>query len=109
MSFQLESGGRIFFIVRCYIFSYGPLTIESVIVAISQGPCRSDLQVADDFNADLAVLEGNRHIEEILASISTTVLEYISAHFLPLCKNWARDGSKWCMHFKGIEGRYQTD
>ena len=90
MSFQLESGGRRVFIVRCYLFPDGALTIENVFVVISQGLFGSDLQVAGDFNADLAVLEGNRHVEYILVSISTTFLENMSAHFLPFCKSWAR-------------------
>ena len=66
-SFQLESDGRRLFIVKCYLFPDGSLTIESVVMAISQGPCGSALQVDGDFNADLAVLEGNRHVKEILA------------------------------------------
>ena len=67
MRFQLNSGGRRLFIVRCYIFPYGALTIKFFVMAISQGPCGSALQVDGDFNADLAVLEGNRHVKEILA------------------------------------------
>ena len=66
------------FIVRCYLFPDGALTIESFDVSISQDPCRSALQMVGDLNADLAVLEGNRHVEEILESISTTVLEDVS-------------------------------
>ena len=62
------------FIVSYYLFPAGSLTIESVIVAIIQGPCGSALKLAGDFNAYLEVLEGNHHVEEILASISTTVL-----------------------------------
>ena len=53
------------------------------------------MQVNGDFNADLAVLEGKRYVEEILASIPTTALEDISAHFLPCRKAWARDGRTW--------------
>ena len=67
MSFQLESGGRRVFIVRCYLFPEGALTIENFFVVISQVPCGSTLQVAGDFNADLAVLEGSTHVEYILA------------------------------------------
>ena len=63
MIFQLESGERRLFIFRCYLFSEGALTIESVVVAIIQVPCGSALQVDGNFNADLAVLEGNRHVE----------------------------------------------
>ena len=109
MIFQLESGERRLFIVGFYHFPYGALTIESFIVAISQGPCRSDLKVYIDFNADLAFLEGNRHVEEILASISTTVLEDMSTHFLPFCKDWSWDGRIWCMHLQAREGSPQTD
>ena len=101
MGFQLESGGRSLFIVKYYHFPDGALTIESVIVTISQGLCRYDLKVAIDFNADLAVLEGNRHVEEILVSISTTVMEDMSTHLLPFCKDWARDDRTWCMHLQG--------
>ena len=95
MSFQLDSVGKRLFIFRCYIFPYGALTIKSFFVAIRQGPCGSALQVASDVNADLVVLEGNRHVDDILASISTTVLEYMSAHFLTFRKYWARDGRTW--------------
>ena len=78
-------------------------------MAIIQGPCGSALQVDGDFDEDLVVLEGDRHVEEILASISTTVLEGMSADFLPFRKSWARDGSTWLMHLQGREGRPQTD
>ena len=56
MSFQLESGERRLFIVGCYLFPDGALTIETVVMAISQGPCGSVLQVAGDFNVELVVL-----------------------------------------------------
>ena len=88
------------FIVRCYIFPYGVLTIEIVVVAIIQGPCWYALQVAGDFNADLVVLEGNGNVEEILASISTTVLEDMSAHFLPFRKARVQDRRTWYMHLQ---------
>ena len=109
MSFQLESGERRLFIVGCYLFPDGALTIESFSVAISQNPFRSALQIVSDLNADLVVLEGNRHVEEILESISTTVLEDISTHFLPFCKAWAQDERKFFMYLQGIEGQPQTD
>ena len=105
----MDSGVRMLFLVRCYIFPDGALKIESVVVAIIQGPCRSALQVAGGFNADLTVLEGNHHVEDILASLSATVLEEMSAQFLPFCKYWAWERRAWCMHLQGREGRPHTD
>ena len=52
ISFHMVSGGQPCHVVGCYITPYNALTIESVIVAISQIPRMVELLVASKFNAD---------------------------------------------------------
>ena len=57
-------------------------------MAIGQNPYGGALLVAGYINTNLAATEGNRCGADIVVSIETEGLEYMSAHFLPLCKTW---------------------
>ena len=61
-SFQLDSGGRRWFIVRYYIALDDASTIEYVIMANGQRPHRDALLLSGDFNVNLAAMQGNHHI-----------------------------------------------
>ena len=71
VSFQLESGRRRWFIVRCNIAPSNEATIKGIISAIGQRPCGAALLVAVNFSSDLAASEGNRWEEYISAAVAT--------------------------------------
>ena len=73
LSFQLASGGLQWFIVGWYIASDCANTIKRVIATISQHPRWAALQVAGDFNTDLATPEGSNCGEEIAAAIAKDI------------------------------------
>ena len=57
--------------------------------------------VDGNFNADLSEPEGNTQDKEIVEDLTTTGLEYMSAHFLSRHKSWERDGRTWNIIHKG--------
>ena len=81
--YQVESVGKRWFIVGCYLAPNNTATTNIVVMAIGQNPCRSALLVAGYFNTYLAAKEGNSCRLEIVAAIATAGIEYISSHFLP--------------------------
>ena len=85
-SFQLESGGKCWFIFGYYLTPYDASKIESIVTAIIQRSRGSMLLVTRDFNLDLAAPEENLRREDIVAVIATTGLQDMSAHFLPCRK-----------------------
>ena len=91
----MASVGKLWFIVGCYLAPKNTATTNSVVVAIGQHPYRAALLVAGCFNTDITVKDGNSCGSEIVAAIATAGLEDVSAHFLPHCKSWARDGRTW--------------
>ena len=99
-SFQLASGGRWWFIVRCYLAPNDASTIEIIVTAIIKRPRGSMMLVARDFNLYLAAPEENYQRENIAALIATIGLREMSAHFLLRRKFWSRDRRKWCMHHR---------
>ena len=70
-SFQLESGGRKWFVIGCYIAPNNDAMVEGVISAIVKLPRRTALLVAGNFNADLDVPEGGLCKEDIAAAMTT--------------------------------------
>ena len=83
--------------------------IEAIIVTIRQRPRGEELLVARNFNADLAVPEGNARDKEIDAALAAAGLEDMSANFLPRRKLWLRDGRTRRILHGGREVRSRTD
>ena len=76
-----------------YIASEDTETMERVVAEIRKKPQGAELMmvVAGDFNADIAVLEGNWRAENIAKDIATAGLEDMARHFLPRGRRWCRD------------------
>ena len=106
---QVASVGKLWFIVGCYLAPKNTATTNSVVVAIGQHPYRAALLVAGYFNTDMTVKDGNSCGSEIVAAIATAVLEDMSAHFLPHCKSWARDGRTWYVLRQWREVQYRME
>ena len=88
LGFQVAPGGRLWFILGCYLPPDEAVIIKCVIAAIGQRPRGAALLVARYFNTNLAAPEGSNHREDITASVATDGLEDMSAHFLLHCKPW---------------------
>ena len=109
VSFQLASGYRRWFIVRCYLAPDDASTIGDVIAAIVQRPQGAALLMVGDFNTDLAAPEGREWDKGITADMVEEGLEDISGHFFPRHKLWLKDGQTWAMQRGGREVRSRTD
>ena len=109
INFQLALGDQQWYIMGCYLSPENSLTIEDVVVTISQCPRGAALLVGGYFNTDLAVPEGKAWEEYIAAAMDAAGLEYLSVYFLPRCTPWLRDGRTWCMGRGGREVRSWTD
>ena len=97
----MESVGRCWFIVGCYLDPNDAVIIKHTVPTISQSPHGVALLVDWDFNTDLAALEGSNHREDIAAAVAAAGMEEISTHFLPRQKYWERYGRTQSMHRQG--------
>ena len=97
----MDSGGRCWFIVGCYLDPDDAVIIKHNVLTISQIPHGVALLVDWDFNTDLAALEGSNHREDITAAIAAAGMEEISTHFLPRQKSWAWYGRTQSMQRQG--------
>ena len=100
-SFNLLSSSQWWYILGCYLDPENALTIEDVVVAIIQWPCRSAFMVTGNLNANLAASEGHAWDEVITSALSTAGLEEMGAHCLLRHKPWLRDGRTWIMLCRG--------
>ena len=82
-------------IVGCYLDPDNALTIEVVVVAISQRPQGAALLVVSNFNTDLAAPEERARDEEISTAMATEGLKYFTGYFLPWNKPWLKDRRMW--------------
>ena len=98
VSFQLESCGRWWFIVGCYLSPYDASAIEDVVAAIIQWTRGGALLMVSDFNTDLVAPEFRARDEEITKAMAESGIEDINIHFLPRHKPWLKDGCTWAMH-----------
>ena len=60
VGFQLATGERRWYIVRCYLTPDSTSTIESFVSALKERPWGAELLVAGDFNLKLLELEGDQ-------------------------------------------------
>ena len=96
VGFQLATGERQWYIVRCYLAPDNTSTIESVVAALKYRPRGAELLVAVYFNAKFLDPESNQRGEDIAAALATEVLEDILVHSLPRRRPWCRD-KRMCM------------
>ena len=81
--FKMATGDWRWYIIGCYLYPGDASMIESVVAALrerSQGP---ELLLVEDFNAELAQLEGKERDENIAAALAAESLEDMLSHFLP--------------------------
>ena len=80
--YQVASVGKLWFIVGCYLSHDDAATTNCIFMAIGHNPCGADILVAGYINTNLAETEGNSCGADIVVSIVTAGLEYMSTHFL---------------------------
>ena len=108
MIFKVESGGKLWFIVRCNLASYDADNTKRIVTSIVQQHHQDTILVAIDFNTDLVALEGNIRGMEIVMEIATSGIEDMSAQFLLRHKYWVCYGKTWCIRRHRKEVRSQT-
>ena len=109
MSFQLATGARRWYIIRCYLAPDNTSTIESVVAALKERPKGTALVVVGDLNTALDDPENNRRGTEIAAALIEAGLEDMTVHFLPLRRRWGRERWTWSMVREGKVVRSRTD
>ena len=109
MSFQLETGARRWYIIRCYLTPDESSTIESVVAALKERPRGTTLVVAGDLNTALDDPENNWIGMEIAAAITEAGLEDTKAHLLPRRQRWGRERRTWSMVREGKVVWSRTD
>ena len=62
-------------VVGCYIEPNNASTIEKVVAAISRRTRGAEILVTVDFNAKLVYPKGIMHMEDIVASLSSSLLD----------------------------------
>ena len=70
ISFEVVTGRRRWYIIRCYIATNDARTIERVVTALGDQPRGTALIVAGDFNTDLGEMASNGRGTEIAAAIT---------------------------------------
>ena len=93
----MASVGKLWFIVGCYLSHDNAATTNRIVMAIGHNPCGAEILVAGYINTNPTATEGNICGADIVVSIVTAGLEYMSTHFLSHYKTWERDGRMWYM------------
>ena len=78
----MASVGKLWFIVGCYLSHDDGATTNRIAMAIGHNPCGAEILVAAYINTNLAATEGNSCGADIVVSIVTSGMEYMSTHFL---------------------------
>ena len=97
ISFELVTGRRRWYIIRCYIAPDDAQTIERVVTALVDQPRGTALIVAGDVNTDLGEMASDGRGTEIAAAITEAGLKDMTAHFLPRKRKWGRERRTWSM------------
>ena len=90
LSFEVATGARRWYIIGCYLAPDDAETIERVVTALGDQPKGNTLIVAGDLNTDLGDTENDRRESEIAVAMTEAGLEDMTAHFLPVKRNWVR-------------------
>ena len=97
MRFELATGVRQWYIIRCYLAPDNTLTIERVVAAIKDRPKGTPLVVAGDLNTELEDPDNDWRGTEIVAAMTAVGVEDMTAHFLPCRRIWGRERRIWSM------------
>ena len=108
LSFEVATGGRRWYIIRCYLAPEDDRTIERVVTALGDQPRGTALLVAGDFNTDLGETTSDGRGTEIAAALTEAGVEEMMAHFLPRKRPWGRERRTWSMVREGRVIRSQT-
>ena len=109
ISFEVVTGRRRWYIIRCYLAPDNTRTIERVVTALGNQPRGTALVVAGDLNTDLGDMECDMRGTEIAAAITEAGLEDMAAHFLSRKRKWGREQRTWAMVRGGKAVRSRTD
>ena len=83
ISFEVVTGRRRWYIIRCYIAPDDARTTKRVVKSLGDQPQATALIVAGDFNTNLGEMASDGRGTEITAAITEAGLEDMTAHFLP--------------------------
>ena len=97
ISFEVVTGRRQWYIIRCYLAPDDAQTIERVVTALGDQPRGTALIVAGDLNTDLRDMACNGRGTEIAAAITEAGIEDMTAQFLPRRRRWGRERRTWAM------------
>ena len=97
LSFEVVSGRRRWYIIRCYIAPDDAQTIERVVTALGGQPKGTALVVVGNLNTNLGEVDCDRRGAEISAALTEAGLEDMAAHFLPRKRKWGREQRTWAM------------
>ena len=109
MSFEVATGERRWYIIRCYLAPDDTKTIERVVTALGDRPKGTALVVAGDLNTDLEDSESDRRGTYIAAVMTMAGVEHMTAHFLPRKRRWGRERRTCSMVREGKVVRSRTD
>ena len=109
LSFEVDTGGRRWYIIGCYLAPNDAWTIERVVKALGDQPRGTALLVAGDFNTDLGETASDRRGTEIAAALTEAGVKDMTAHFLPRKRPWGRELRTWVMVREGRVIRSRTD
>ena len=91
ISFEVLTGRRRWYIIRCYLAPDDAWTIERVVTALGDQPRGTALIVAGDLNTALGDMACDGRGTEIAAAITEAGLEDMTSHFLPRKRKWGRE------------------
>ena len=101
MIFEVATGARRWYIIRCYLSPDNTLTIESVVAALKYRPKGTELVVVGDLNMELEDPENDQRGTEIALALTAAGVEDMTAHFLPRRRRWGRERRTWSMVREG--------
>ena len=101
VGFQLATGARWWYIIRCYLAPNDTSTINSVVAALRGRPRGAAMLVAGDLNTTLTEPEKYRKGTDIAAALTAEGLEDMATHFLLRQSTWGRERSIWSMVREG--------
>ena len=109
ISFEVETGGRRWYIIGCYLAPDDARKIERVVTALGDQPRGTALVVAGDLNTNLGETASDRRGTEIAAALTEAGVEDMTAHFLPRKRLLGRERRTWSMVREGKVIKSRTD
>ena len=101
IAFQMATGERRWYIMRCYLASDDGTTIRNVVVAMVKKLRGTGLIVAGDLNMDFGKEDGRGQKKEIATVMVMEGLEDLAEHLFLRRRAWCRDCRTWSTRRQG--------